>query len=1264
MDSATVVNALNKHYQFLINNTGETYDPQLQHYVFNPQWVLANNRHFIASTRMEAQPNGDATTEGQSLEVIGAALTYIATGDEKWLQLAQNCFDAYLTYFYVEAQNPMPAAPAPWYCNWVVNGKEPVPADYPVDTYTPTHSGFKSVLLNYVNGQTQVPQGAPYFGEYLDLATFAFDGALAWDAVNASVKALFEDGSTNWDADGTQYDVDWIITWEGKKIGFDGEVRDVDSEGNPVIYPQSQYGTIQLQDTTVNGQHKTNFACRVPEDLGGTMIERNVPQHNRPCHVPVTINNMGNAADAEEWFGDAAYLMWRITGQFKYWLVWQCVLETCRLYANIDSQDRFFRQTTNASTPFTDGIAYYWTYPSDQAVTFGRDENGFITIDSQGGVKVTLEQQAIWFRVSPESIVRVTCGGVDSQQNALTITASLVLAPDKNDSAQQTTWAIPIPPTLSPTAIQHDIPITSLYQATNPATNEMYIVADPRIFVDQGNTTVQMVWAEDIFGSRTASVGEITMPDAESGCIIGFWLLNSEKANVQSLTYQSQDPFFVRLEDPETGAYYYQPMAASGGNWVTAEISAEKLERMEWAQENGWNVPDETPISSTTVSQITLEPQEETGAKVQVFCVNDIPPTFSADSAYTIYFNITLGGETSWQGSVGDCTIIDFNPASLNFCPGTIPFSNNPLPDAENFDAWRGLPYPGYQYPFIYTIDRVPGEWDTNLENMTEFLVESQNWYAQQFGALGPGASAYIWDRWDNLKYGPPNSWTMYHFGTDEAWSGYQPRAFCGAARAWYELVIQSKEPPSGLVSYTENWLTWLIEFTQNSGGVTPTYFPPDRLPEPDPDDFTGHMAGLWLAGACYAKLAGCQVKNLDWFIETVCEEIISNQVDMPGDQIMNGSWSPAVRADSGEGAASNGMFYGFWSGEILRGLSMYLMTKTLSPGESMYPENVDMASNYPQNFLNCPFAQNGDKTIPPYTATAAGNGNFSQQLGFPPETSKPLSNGGLPPNRLDFNGALNVLSQFIYWYQQGGILNYNANLNYEPGNEVFYNSIKYRALANNGPDSSTVVPGTDSGVWENVDAKVPAGAIVPFYNVALGGSDGRRPIFWGQSTADETWVLCDGGSDGSSGNVPNMIGKFIMGSNVAEAGQTGGSSSATISAANLPQHTHTITIGAAGNHTHTRGTMNITGSHGGVETDSTADGAFYLGEKGRGTGDGDWDNPRFMFDASRTWTGETSSNGSHTHSATCSSAGGSAAPTALSVLPPYFALAYFVKLP
>ena len=354
--------------------------------------------------------------------------------------------------------------------------------------------------------------------------------------------------------------------------------------------------------------------------------------------------------------------------------------------------------------------------------------------------------------------------------------------------------------------------------------------------------------------------------------------------------------------------------------------------------------------------------------------------------------------------------------------------------------------------------------------------------------------------------------------------------------------------------------------------------------------------------------------------------------------------------------------------------------------------------SKYPPHLLSCPIAQNGDKAAVPVTAQEAGAGRLSQEEGWGAWNSRPIGEGGIPPKREDFNSVLNLLSSFLVYYQQGGVMKYSASLDYEPGNEIFSaTGTKCRCLVANGPNTAkgVVAPGSDKTVWKNLDApSVIAGQITPFYNCRLGGSDGRRLIPWGESVADERYVLCDGGTDGLGGNVPNLMDKFLLPSTVAQAGQTGGSLNLSIPGVTvngtvgetvltvdqIPSHTHTGSTSTAGYHTHTRGSMNITGFFGADDRAAwLTDGAFYAkNDASQNTSaEGADGRPwwRILFDASRTWSGSTSESGSHSHSITMGSTGGgrghthtitssSEAQQIALDRPPFYRLAYFVKLP
>lgn len=85
------------------------------------------------------------------------------------------------------------------------------------------------------------------------------------------------------------------------------------------------------------------------------------------------------------------------------------------------------------------------------------------------------------------------------------------------------------------------------------------------------------------------------------------------------------------------------------------------------------------------------------------------------------------------------------------------------------------------------------------------------------------------------------------------------------------------------------------------------------------------------------------------------------------------------------------------------------------------------------------------------------------------------------------------------------------------------------------------------------------------------------------------------------------------------------------------------LTTTSAGAHKHTRGTMDITGAFNADQLHDNsphAKGAFYVGSGWTQTTPGageDQSQTGFGFQASRAWTGETSSSGAHTHTITSS---------------------------
>lgn len=128
------------------------------------------------------------------------------------------------------------------------------------------------------------------------------------------------------------------------------------------------------------------------------------------------------------------------------------------------------------------------------------------------------------------------------------------------------------------------------------------------------------------------------------------------------------------------------------------------------------------------------------------------------------------------------------------------------------------------------------------------------------------------------------------------------------------------------------------------------------------------------------------------------------------------------------------------------------------------------MIPNYPK-IMPLPMAQNGNKNDIPLTSEDAGA--FTYNEGFPSITQVPVNAGGKAPKRTDFNGALNELSQHIFFLQNGGQYQWSAELDYNTGAVILgSDNNPYQALRVSGPNSGGAKDPTvseNTAYWKNV---------------------------------------------------------------------------------------------------------------------------------------------------------------------------------------------------
>ena len=286
----------------------------------------------------------------------------------------------------------------------------------------------------------------------------------------------------------------------------------------------------------------------------------------------------------------------------------------------------------------------------------------------------------------------------------------------------------------------------------------------------------------------------------------------------------------------------------------------------------------------------------------------------------------------------------------------------------------------------------------------------------------------------------------------------------------------------------------------------------------------------------------------------------------------------------------------------------------------------------------------NADCNDIPDTADA-DSGLASWSALFPQLTALPLSAGGRAPKREDFNGLLRAFGQWAFYYMQGGVPSWESGIAYTAGSFARHDGTTWTALK----DSRGVKPAegeywhalsnfytSDSLVSDLLNRVYPVGSIyMSVVNVSpasfLGGTwqaieQGRMLMAAGSSWQAGT----TGGAAYHALTVQEMPAHDHSATETAAGGHTHGASTDSAGA-----HSHSGSTNSAGDHAHTRGSMNITGTFdGNVDDDNKGgkSGAFYTTGRPIYGANGDDMGGVIGFDAARSWTGSTSTEGSHSH--------------------------------
>lgn len=124
------------------------------------------------------------------------------------------------------------------------------------------------------------------------------------------------------------------------------------------------------------------------------------------------------------------------------------------------------------------------------------------------------------------------------------------------------------------------------------------------------------------------------------------------------------------------------------------------------------------------------------------------------------------------------------------------------------------------------------------------------------------------------------------------------------------------------------------------------------------------------------------------------------------------------------------------------------------------------MATTEPQKWTATLGSTADVNAIPATTPSGSGRASFSGL--FPPVTQLPLDQGGIAPERGDFNALFKYLGEYLFYLMQGGMFSYTTDYDYTAGNLVMHEGSLYLCIASNGPGSAVKYP-TDEDYWRQL---------------------------------------------------------------------------------------------------------------------------------------------------------------------------------------------------
>jgi phage-related protein len=902
IDTVEITNWLAASDVWLTTYTRNTL-PLIMNSVAGKPYLLVNSFHDVLG-RGGYFPGSAGTTEGQFLMIRACMDVFNQTGIASWRQRAIDMAVALEPSLY--RGQTVPADPNTlWLPHWVFNVKAPFTSKGLNTAPNPLNYGYFDLPVTFTAGVGQISAGAPNQGDKLSdvYSVYATGAKLLWQNVFAPV--VF----------GTQYQVEyWVVNFMLGGQNFRIYPSSASSNGAPPLATTEPAGRIKLT-TAFTGSLKVTYAAYT-----GSVIVANQVFDPYPFWRTLLPGEINSAFDVHWWAYDAYVKLAATTGLLK----WTQAAEATRVNtintAVVQNPTNWYKTEDNPN-PFG--------YPGSQAIQVD-NPNGYtasretaiagllntlklVVAAAPGGTFPSIEVQN--FAVQAQINAAVTIEVAIAQTTTATVRIALSLSPNAFDFSQTyyVNWHVEANTTaLTSTSF---IP-ENFFRWDNNLVWHLSIAETP-IYVFSGgggSATTGTFQATNIpYLGKTLkqAVGEIQMNAAAGFAGAGLVLIGRQVRRPPQLAFRTDKTIILRLTDGE--GYKWDKEIANTGGWVFVRYP---WSAFEFSPNNIGEEP-QAPDTQNDIQNIEFIAVAGEGlTTVRIWWASEgttNPPAqlpIPAQTYKAAVVSRNRNAHTFWVGN--------FRPANspsdqLKYNPGVVPFTVNIVNGVV--DAWRGLPYMGYQDPELWF------KWGLTdrCQQVLDCLDAAQDAYAASTGVVGAFAPVFKWGYWDGGDYlGGLNTFSWSGADPNTSWGQYFYRPLEATAKYWSQNPGDRKADQivmRGLAMLDAHYL-------KNNTSVPFTDFPQGAPP------FAGYndpaASALIGRAAVYANLAGGSPSITLRVINRTIKHLQSQYVSTG---IMAGTWS-AGQPTFVSGGTIYREFFGFWLAEIYLYLALLLEKK------------------------------------------------------------------------------------------------------------------------------------------------------------------------------------------------------------------------------------------------------------------------------------------------------------------------------------------------